>query len=237
MLHVQARHFDTASRGISDIERLVVHTAEIQEHRDSAEDVAEFFRTTGTAVSSHVVIDNNSTIRCVLDKDIAFHAKGDNLATLGAELSGFAKQSFAEWRDEYSRDVVERFAVWAAGKCERYHIPPRWLTRTQEAARLKGLVTHAIVSDVFGEGIRSDPGQFFPFELAQKRIRFHMKPTLAVFVLMDGEGDEIARSLAYDIRDPKEEADRFALFEKNRRALMLKELRLDGDYRVTRLPV
>jgi N-acetyl-anhydromuramyl-L-alanine amidase AmpD len=174
MEFVQANRFRSANRGADNIERIVVHTAEIAETRSSAEDVAAFFARSGTEVSAHITVDNNSTVRCVRDKDIAFHALGDNHQSLGAELSGRASQSFREWRDDYSKAVIENFAFVAAHWCHDYGIPMRWLTDDQLERRIRGFTTHDAVSRVFGDDIRDDPGRNFPFELCERRVEFYL---------------------------------------------------------------
>jgi N-acetyl-anhydromuramyl-L-alanine amidase AmpD len=173
MQFVEANSFRQANR--TSIDRIVIHTAQIQEHRDSAEDVASFFSNPSTNVSAHYCIDNNTIVQCVRDEDIAFHAFGDNDSTLGFELSGFAGQTHEQWRDPYSDMVVERAAKLAAEKCKKYGIPVRWLTPDQERRRRKGFVTHKIVSDVWGDSIRSDPGPHFPYGKFLNRVEFHLE--------------------------------------------------------------
>lgn len=217
MAFVQARHFANASRGVGDIHRLVVHTAEIQETRDSAEDVARFFATTSAKVSAHACGDNNTVVECVRDEDIAFHALGDNERTLGFEFSGFAGQSFAQWRDQYSTDMLLLAAKWFAAKATRYSIPLRWLTPEQERARAKGFVTHKVVSDVWGEGIRSDPGANFPFDSFLRMVAANMKPaaeTWARLKLLTGEGRELASSGRFGEK-PSTQAAKLAAFLSN----------------------
>lgn len=176
MAFVQANSYRVASRGVNDIHRLVFHTAQIQEHRDSAEDVASYFSNRTTKVSAHACVDNDTLVTCVWDKDIAYHAFGDNNNTLGLEMSGYANQTAAQWNDAYSKAMLNRAAKWAAEKATKYSIPVRWLTPAQEKARLKGFVTHKIVSDVWGDGIRSDPGPNFPYESFLLLVKANMAP-------------------------------------------------------------
>jgi N-acetyl-anhydromuramyl-L-alanine amidase AmpD len=196
MLFMQARHFREADRRTGDIDRLVWHTAEIQEHRDSAEDVARFFQTTKTPVSAHYTVDNNSVVQCVQLKDIAFHALGDNTASVGFELSGFAGQTHEQWGDDYSRAVIDNAAKTAAKLVAEHNIPVRWLTAAELKAGRRGLVTHKLVSDVFGDGIRSDPGTQFPYKLQLERIQHHVREAKKVvqwqvsFVDRDGDRQE-----------------------------------------------
>lgn len=176
MAFVRANSYRVASRGVNDVHRIVFHTAEIQEHRDSAEDVASYFSNPTTKVSAHACVDNDTLITCVWDKDVAFHAFGDNNNTLGLEMSGYAKQTAAQWNDAYSKAMLNRAAKWVADKATKYSIPVRWLTPAQERALAKGFVTHKIVSDVWGDGIRSDPGPNFPYEAFLKLVKENMAP-------------------------------------------------------------
>lgn len=195
---VQAHSFTDASRDVGDIKRLVAHTAEIQETRDAAEDVAAFFAKPTTGVSAHKCVDNNTVVTCVFDEDIAHHAKGDNLNSIGYEMSGFAKQTKAQWLDEYSRNVIERTARNMALDCIAYNIPPRWLTEDQLRADMRGIVSHMLVSKVLGDGGRTDPGAEFPVQLLIAQIKdfiteFSLPPRVK-FQLGTGEGQVLATS-------------------------------------------
>jgi hypothetical protein len=229
-LFIQAKHFQQASRGVGDIRRIVIHTAEITEKPDSAENVAKFFAGGTVVASSHIVVDNNSIVECVRDEDIAFHAQGDNAATLGVELAAFAGQTKAQWEDDYSNMVVERAARWSAMKASKYGISARWLTAGQERNRESGFVTHAIVSQIFGEGTRSDPGANFPFDFFMQRVKFHMaKAELWQWTLSDavtGGVGELARSAPTSIG--AQERDRLASFLANHLDLILREGKADG---------
>ena len=230
MAFVQANSFQNADRGVGDIRRIVIHTAEITETRDAAESIASFFSNPTTSVSAHACIDNDSIVECVRDEDIAFHALGDNNATLGYELSGFAGQTKAQWEDDYSDKVVERAARYCAEKAKKYGITTRWLTAGQERNRESGFVTHAIVSQVFGEGIRSDPGANFPYDRFMERVKFHIaasqKWQWTISDAVVGGKGELARSAPTVIG--AEERDRVDLFLHNHIDLIVKEGKDDG---------
>lgn len=232
---VKAHAYEDANRGAGDIKRIVVHTAEIQEHRDSAEDIADYFAKPTTDVSAHRVVDNNTVVACVRDEDIAYHAKGDNLETKGYELSGFAKQSFAQWRDDYSRAVIENAAQEMAKDCLRHDIPRRFLTPDLERKRVKGFVTHAVVSAVFGEGIRSDPGAEFPKQLLLNRVEFHMRQLTEIeFVLTDEPGSKVLVQSASTPNVLGERRERLEAFLANHVPLIDRELEEDRDVVVRR---
>jgi N-acetylmuramoyl-L-alanine amidase len=235
MEFVQAKFFTQADRGPQEIERIIWHTIENPaETGSSAENCAQFFANLPAStpveerVSSHYVIDNNTEVQCVKDEDIANHAFGDNEGSLGFELSGEAGQSFSEWRDDYSDKVVERACVLAARKCKAYGIPPRWLTNAEVADRVRGFATHEQISDEFGAGIRSDPGEHFPYKKVAERVKFHLERLERVkFLIVDGRGGTLAESAP--VGQGSAELERLnAFFASNRRKL-LNELRADRD--------
>lgn len=231
MTFIQANSFLNANRGPNDIERLILHTAEIQEERDSAEDVARFFAQASTEVSAHKCIDNNSIVGCVRNEDIAFAALGDNPQSLNYELSGFAKQTFEQWRDRYSRDVIENAAIAAAADCKANGIPLRWLTDAQLKARQRGFCTHQQVSRIFGQGTRTDPGPNFPKDLFLRRTQFHMgQLTKIEFVIADEAATvALAVSTAVNSTDPEARRDRLLKFLTNQIELLDSELAEDRD--------
>lgn len=242
-MFVQAQHFRNDSRGRGDIRRIVIHTAEITESRDSAEDIASFFASIpadappSKRVSAHAVADNNSIVGCVRDEDVAFHALGDNDATLGLELSGFAGQTRAQWRDAYSTAMLNRAAVWCAQKAVLYGIEPRWLTAAQERARLSGFVTHKIVSDVFGAGIRSDPGVNFPYEAWMDQVQQEVEKLTVQWVRFELRSGPTGQLLATSsrVREGAAELDRLDTFYGNQKEELLAELRRDGEATFTRV--
>jgi hypothetical protein len=237
MLFVEAQHFTNASRGPGDIERIIVHTAEIGETRKSAESIANFFKNIPASappsqrVSAHYTVDNDSVVQCVKDQDIAYHAMGDNEQSLGYELSGFAGQSFAQWRDDYSRKVIDKAAVQMAADCKAYSIPVRWLTNAQLKARERGFATHKQVSDLFGQGIRSDPGAQFPDDLLLRRIQFHMGELSRVVYYISDEANTkaLATSAPVNVNDAKARRKRIDDFTSNQVALLDKETNEDRD--------
>lgn len=163
MQFVEANSFQNASRTKADIDRIVVHTAEIELSAGAAEAIAGFFSNPTTEVSAHKCSDSDSVVRCVRDEDIAFHAAGDNPNTLGIEICTRASTSKEKWARPEHQAALHVAARTCAEWAVLYDIPARWLTADQERNHERGFVTHKIVSDVFGEGIRSDPGAEFPY--------------------------------------------------------------------------
>lgn len=85
---------------------------EIAPHLDTAERCAQYFATMddGRKASAHICVDADSEVRCVDDKDTAFHAPGANSNGLGIEHAGTMRNSVAEWLDPYNEAMLARSA-------------------------------------------------------------------------------------------------------------------------------
>lgn len=162
MKKVQARWY-TGGR-ISPVRLVVVHSTEAPEKGETAENVANYFRTTGTKASAHVCADNNSVVRCVNDSDTAWAAPGANADGLQLELAGYARQSGSQWLDAYGKDLLKQAAGVCAAWCKKYSIPVRRLTRAELRAGRKGFTSHADVSAVYKRSDHTDPGSGFPWD-------------------------------------------------------------------------
>lgn len=160
MQFIQARWFtkSTLDRGIKWI---VIHSMEAPEKGETAENVAQYFHRTDTKASAHYCIDNNSIVQCVLDKDVAYAAPNANRHGLHFEHAGYAKQTAAEWDDEYSRAMLKLSAELVAEKCKLYGIPAVWRSPDELKQGLRGITSHANCTKAFG-GSHTDPGAGFP---------------------------------------------------------------------------
>lgn len=232
---IRARHFTNASRGDAQIERLVMHTTEGRPERsDFAEDVANFFKNIPAdappddRVSSHYVVDNNSVVGCVEEEDIANHAFGDNPESIGIELAGKAGQTREQWADPYSTAQLALAAKLVADICKRRGIPVRRLTNAQLQARERGIVSHKQVSDLFGQGIRTDPGPNFPWGKFLDAVKANLTPKIQ-YVLQDGEGKELAHSAPVVADNTQARRERLKAFLGNRLAMLDSELEGDND--------
>jgi N-acetyl-anhydromuramyl-L-alanine amidase AmpD len=145
------------------IDLLVIHTMEIAERDGAAEACARWFASPASEVSAHFCVDAATTIQCVHEDDIAWHARGGNANSIGIELAGYAGQRALGWNDAYSRAVVERAAGLAAGLCERHGIPIRRLRAADLVAGRRGLTGHADISAAFHKSDHWDPGPDFPW--------------------------------------------------------------------------
>lgn len=142
---------------------VVIHTMEIAERDGAAEVCARWFASPVSEVSAHYCVDAETTIQCVREDDIAWHARGGNTNSVGIELAGYAGQRSLGWDDAYSRAVLERAAGLTAEICERYAIPTRRLRAADLIAGRRGVTGHADVSTAFRRSDHWDPGPDFPW--------------------------------------------------------------------------
>jgi N-acetyl-anhydromuramyl-L-alanine amidase AmpD len=146
------------------IDVVVMHTMEIAERKDAAEICVRWFRSPASQVSAHYCVDSDTVIQCVREKDIAWHARGGNAASIGVELAGFARQTTKDWRDAYSTAVLRSAATLVADVCRRRRIPVRWLVAGDLRAGRRGITGHVEVSLAYGRSDHWDPGPGFPIE-------------------------------------------------------------------------
>ncbi len=155
---------------------IVMHSMEAPEKGDTAENVAEYFRTTTKQASAHICVDNNSIVQCVLDNDIAWAAPGANSDGIQIEMAGYARQSEADWLDPYSTLVLENAAKASAQYCRKYEIPVVRLSNKDLAGKLaKGFVSHSQASEVFKKSDHTDPGNGFPWDYFLARVKHHFQ--------------------------------------------------------------
>jgi len=165
--------------GGRQIDLIVVHTMEMDEKGETAENCAQWFCNPKAKVSAHYCVDADSVVQCVQDKDVAWHAPGANHDGIGIEHAGRAKQTGRDWSDEYSTAMLERSATLAAELCRKYKIPVTWLFPADLVAGKRGITTHDAVSKAFKRGSHWDPGQGFPVEKYLALIRAKLGGTAA----------------------------------------------------------
>ena len=150
--------------GGRQIDLIVIHTMEMDEKGETAENCAQWFRNPGAKVSAHYCVDANSIVQCVKDENVAWAAPGANSDGLQIEHAGRAKQTGREWNDDYSNAMLDRSAQLVAELCTKYKIPVTWLYAADLVAGKRGITTHDAVSKAFKRGSHWDPGTGFPVE-------------------------------------------------------------------------
>lgn len=147
----------------SEIRWIVLHSAE----GGTARGVAQFFASPAAGGSTHLVVDDVSCYRCLLNETIPQAAPGANHAGFHIEQCGFAKWSMVVWRRHMR--TLNRAAYKTAAHCVRFGIPVRFVTAPGLIAERAGITTHAECTRAFG-GTHTDPGPFWPRRLFMLRV-------------------------------------------------------------------
>lgn len=172
---IKARWFKDIVNQKREVRVIVIHSMEASEKGNTAENVANFFQNlaSNNKASAHLCIDNNSIVQCVLDNDVAFAAPGANHNGIQLELAGFARQTRAEWLDEYGKALLENVANAAAQYCLKYNIPRKHLTNDQLRNGHEGIIGHVQASEVFKKSDHTDPGKGFPWDYFIERVEHY----------------------------------------------------------------
>lgn len=159
---IKARHF---SRNYTrrKVRVIVLHTMEAPEKGTTAENVARYFATVERPASAHVCVDNNSVVQCVFDNDVAYAAPGCNYDGIQIEMSGYARQTPEEWRDEFSSAMLVIVAGVIAQYSLKFDISIIHLTDDELRMGERGVVGHDQVSRVYKRSTHTDPGPAFPW--------------------------------------------------------------------------
>lgn len=180
MPFIEARWKGTAVNRPIDL--WVNHSMESPEKGTTAEDVARFFQNIPNDpkkwASAHMNFDNNSRVRCVHDKDVAYGAPGVNHNGIHAEHAGYARQSRFEWLDVYSLAMLQLSAQTCAAYCLAYNLPIRFAVAADLAAggpRMRGITTHwEVTKSKIKPGDHTDPGAGFPMDLYLQYVAGHL---------------------------------------------------------------
>ena len=152
----------------TDRDIIGIHTMEAPERSQTAENVANYFKR--VQADSHWCCDDNSRVRVIEDKYIAWTLPGANSRSLNIELAGYAKQTKADWEDAFSIAMLEVAAYCAAEWVIKYGIPVRRLTDAQIRAGAKGFAGHVDVNRVYRQSSHWDPGPYFPWTYFLSRV-------------------------------------------------------------------
>ena len=163
MAFIQARNYTRVTGKPRSIDLICLHTMEYPERPTGAEWCAQYFASrTAPKASAHYCVDADSTVQCVRDEDVAWAAPGANHNGIQIEHAGYAKQTLADWADPYSQAMLKRSAELTARLCKRHSIPVRSLKAPGLLRGLRGITTHAAVSEAFKRSNHWDPGKDFP---------------------------------------------------------------------------
>lgn len=190
---IPAKNFTPATRKRGDIYWLVVHTMEAPEKPTTAEAVAHWFGgASAPQASAHFCVDNDSVAQGVQLKDVAWAAPGANRYGIQYEQSGYAKQTAAEWDDEFSRAQLELLAALMARHAVDYDIPIRRVTVDElKQARalyqagkavpreLWGICGHHDTSQAWKLSTHYDPGTAFPWATFVEKVNQYKRQILA----------------------------------------------------------
>ena len=167
---VQAKNVTLIHPRTRRLDVIVIHTMENAEKPGSADAVASWFGGLNPSykappASAHYCVDSDSTVQCVRDMDVAWHAPGLNNNGLGIEHNGFARQTPEEWSDGASEATLQRSAKLVMALSVRYDIPIVRLTPEMLLAGERGICGHNDATVAFpGPGrTHSDPGPSFPW--------------------------------------------------------------------------
>lgn len=161
--YIEAKHH--GPKRTTAVTLLVLHTPEWPESASGAEAVAKYFHDMpdGRIASCHVTSDSDSIVQCVKDSYVAYAAPGANHNGIQWELTGFAGQTKAQWRDKFSLAALALAADGFAQYLLKYNLPPIHLSDDQLRDGRPGIVGHDQVSRVFKKSDHMDPGTNFPW--------------------------------------------------------------------------
>lgn len=167
---VAARHYTPTSGRAVDL--VVLHTMESAEKPGTAMAVARWAAgLSAPRASWHYAVDRDEVVQCVREEDVAWAAPGANHHGIQIEHAGYARQSAAEWDDDYSRRMLERSAALVADICRRHAIPVAHVGVDGLRAGHRGITTHRDVSVAWRRSTHTDPGRWFPMSRYLEMVR------------------------------------------------------------------
>jgi N-acetyl-anhydromuramyl-L-alanine amidase AmpD len=196
---VQARWFTRVTTK-RRIDFLVLHDMEWPERPTTAEDCARFFATTDIKASAHYNVDVDSIVQSVRENDIAYHAP-PNTHSIGVEHAGYARQSRAQWLDDYGQKMLRLSAGLVAELLVKYDLPAVFLSPADLRAGKRGITTHANVSKAWGQTTHTDPGPDFPIDWYMARVREALEGD--DMPLSDADVEKVAKRTAEIILDDR----------------------------------
>lgn len=156
-----------------DIDLVILHDEEAVESDKTALNVARWFAgASAPMASSHYTVDRTEIVQVVSEADDAWHAPPVNDRSIGIEMSGFAKQSEADWLADGA--MLDNAAALVADVCARNNVPPVFLDAAALLRGERGISTHAEVDAAWKKSSHFDPGPFFPMDHFLEMVRGRM---------------------------------------------------------------
>jgi hypothetical protein len=144
---------------------------EAGESSKTAEACAAVFMRGTRQASAHRCYDNDSIVECVHPHMYAYGAGGGigtrriNDCAIHLEHAGYARQTAADWADNFSQSMLFWSAIDCAQLCKEYAIHSVIRNEADlRAGRWNGITTHAIVQRAFPSTGHWDPGPHFPLQ-------------------------------------------------------------------------
>ena len=192
---------------------VVLHSMEIENKPDSAENVGWYFHNmpdntpNWKKASAHIGVDQNSAVRYVADNDIAYAAPGSNELGLHLELAEYARSTEGHWLEADGRAMLNIAAPIIREWCEKYNIPKRFVNADALRRGESGITTHYEVTKAWGLTDHTDPGSGFPIstfisqvtqstppQSVKEASALIQKPAVAILVRPQGDGYWIVAS-------------------------------------------
>jgi hypothetical protein len=164
-----------------DVSCIVIHSTEGVVGNLGAEATAAYFHSPAAMAGTQLVVDDDSTQRCIDDLRIPAGVPPLNTHGLHIEQSGHAAWSVAEWLSHES--MIDRCAFKVAEWCAKFDIPAVWLSVADLVAAPgfpqpspKGITSHANVTAAFGQSTHTDPGPNYPYDLFMAKVKAFLNP-------------------------------------------------------------
>ena len=169
MKYVPAK-WQKARRPGSKVELIVIHTMEAAEKSTTAEGCAAVFARGTRQASAHHCIDVDSIVESVHLDRYAYGAGGGigtrriNDCAIHLEHAGYARQTAADWADDYSIKMLFWSTLDAAQIAKPRGIAPVFRNEADlRAGRWNGFTDHATIQRAFPTTGHWDPGPHFPW--------------------------------------------------------------------------
>ena len=170
------------------ITRIVIHSTVSPCEEGGARNIGAYFRSPEAGGSAHYIIDPGEVVQSAYDSVIAWHAP-PNARSLGLEMCdipgpvpgdapGSAKWKAAKrawrWTRPNQLKMLNRTARLTARLCLAYELPIQFLNAADLRKGMRGVTTHANVSEAWGQTTHWDPG-FWPRFMVMRLVRRHAK--------------------------------------------------------------